>query len=119
MSAVAIVGSFRTDSVGCWAAAAVSALIDQKVMVAVVVVEFEPSAQIIQWVVGSEFARIEMVAAIAVPVRFGQTETGSAVAVAAVVYFVQRIQCFAGLAGFEVFGQISSFQPGFDFECLY
>lgn len=88
-------------------------------MAVVVVVEFELSAQITQWVVGSEFARIEMVAGFAVPAHSGQTETAAVVAAAAIVYSVQRIQCFAGPAGSEVFGQIWSFQPGFDFVCLY
>lgn len=96
----------------------------QKVMVVVVVVvvavEFVLSAQITQWVavvVASEFARIEMVAEVAV--HSGQIEIAAAVAVAAIVYSAQRIRCFAEPAGSVAFGQISSFQPGFGFECWH
>lgn len=92
--------------------------IAQKVMVVVVAVEFVPSAQITQWVavvVASEFARIEMVAEVAVPVHSGQIETAAAAAVAAIVYSAQRIRCFAEPAGSVAFGQISNFQLGFGF----
>lgn len=124
VSVVAIVGSFRTGSVGyCWAAAAaaVPEQIAQKVMVVVVVAVEFASVQIAQWVaavVVSEFARIEMAAEVAVPAHSGQIETAVAAAVAA-VYFAQRIRCFAGPAGSVVFGQISSFQPGLGFVCSH
>jgi hypothetical protein len=120
VSAVAIVGSFRTGSVGyCLAAAAAeSEQIAQRVMVVVVAVEFDQIAQWVAAVVVSEFARIEMAAEVAVPVHSGQIETAAAAAVAA-VYFAQRIRCFAEPAGSVVFGQISSFQPGLGFVCSH
>lgn len=123
VSVVAIVGSFRTGSAGCWAAAAVSGQIAQKVMAVVVAaVESVPSAQITQWVaavVVSEVVRIEMTAEVAVPGHSGQIETAAAAAAAAIVYFAQRIPCFAEPAESVVFGQISSFQPGLGFVCSH
>lgn len=98
--------------------------IARKVMVVAVVavVEFVPPAQITQWVAAvAASARTDMIAEVAVTVRSGQIETtaAAAVAVAATVYSAQKIQCFAEPAGSVVFGQISSFQPGFGFVCWH